>query len=97
MSSSSENRIVYSWLKYYTIVNVIGFGLFAADKFRAKIGWYRISEKDLCIVSILGGWPAGLAAMFAFRHKLKKTPFIVKFSLATITNIALSYYILIKH
>ncbi|CAM9257247.1 unnamed protein product [Ectocarpus fasciculatus] len=81
------------WVKYYAIVNAVAVALFAADKVRAKVGWYRVSEKDLCIVSMLGGWPAGLTAIFAFNHKRKKKSFLAKFAGAVIANIAITYYV----
>jgi uncharacterized membrane protein YsdA (DUF1294 family) len=96
MSSAGSSPPVNSimpWIKYYAIVNVISLALFAADKVKASIGSYRISEKDLCTVSLLGGWPAGLAAMFGFNHKLKKKSFLAKFAMVTVANLAITYYV----
>ena len=81
------------WIKYYAIVNAASFLLFAADKIRAKIGWYRISEKDLCIVSLLGGWPVGFATMICFKHKWKKKTFLIKFCFAVAANLFITYYV----
>ena len=88
-----RSSLTTPWVKYYAILNVVALALFAADKVRAKVGWYRVSEKDLCIVSVLGGWPAGLAAIYAFNHKRKKKSFLAKFAGAIIANLAITYYV----
>lgn len=93
MSSSRASTAISPWVKYYAIINAGTLMLFALDKVKAKIGLHRISEKDLCIAALLGGWPTGIVAIFAFNHKLKKKSFLAKFALAAVTNLALTYYI----
>lgn len=41
------------------------------DKKRAKRGAYRISEKTLFMIAILGGSMGSIAGMNHFRHKTK--------------------------
>ena len=56
-------------------LNVINFLLFGYDKFQAKKGGWRIPERLLLSLSLLGGGIGGLAGMLVFRHKTRKTYF----------------------
>jgi uncharacterized membrane protein YsdA (DUF1294 family) len=61
----------------YILLNIISFGLYAYDKIAAKSGWWRIPEKSLLLVSILGGCFGGTLAMYLLRHKTRHTLFIL--------------------
>ena len=41
---------------YLIIINVIGFLAMLIDKQKAKRGSWRIPEKSLFIITLLGGW-----------------------------------------
>jgi len=56
-------------------LNIINFLLFGYDKFQAKKGGWRIPERLLLSLSLLGGGIGGLAGMLVFRHKTRKTYF----------------------
>jgi uncharacterized membrane protein YsdA (DUF1294 family) len=53
-------------------LNFLNFLLFGYDKFQAKRGGWRISEKVLLGLSLFGGGLGGLAGMLVFRHKTRK-------------------------
>lgn len=57
---------------YLACVNVGAVGLFGWDKLQAVLGGWRVSERDLCLSAVAGGWGGGLAAMRLFRHKTRK-------------------------
>ena len=65
-----------SWL---VSVNLVTFLLYGFDKMRAMVGWFRIPEKVLYALVLLGGGAGGLVAMILFRHKIRKASFQLVF------------------
>lgn len=62
---------------YYLIgINVLAFLLYGIDKAKAKRGAWRIAEKVLLGIGILGGALGALAGMKLFRHKTRHWYFI---------------------
>ena len=61
----------------FILLNMFSFGMYAYDKMAAKSGWWRISEKSLLTISILGGCFGGTLAMYLLRHKTRHTRFIL--------------------
>ena len=57
------------------------------DKQKAKKSKRRISEKTLFTLVFLGGGIGGIAGMYIFRHKTKKTRFIIGFPAIVIFQI----------
>jgi len=73
-TSVSYNEI----FRYYLIIiNIVSFLLYGLDKFLAKHDMYRIPEKVLLGVSLIGGSYGGLLGMHIFHHKTKKPIFNV--------------------
>jgi uncharacterized membrane protein YsdA (DUF1294 family) len=60
---------------YLLAINLITYFVFWADKERAQRRLYRISERNLLLLAILGGSPAAILARQNLRHKIKKQPF----------------------
>ena len=58
-------------LGYLCLINIVGYISMGVDKKRAKRGAYRISEKTLFMIAILGGSMGSIAGMNHFRHKTK--------------------------
>jgi len=81
---------------YLGLINLITLILFGLDKFKAKRGVHRISEKTLLGVSFIGGAIGGLFGMFTFRHKTKKLSFKAMFSIVLMINLV-GYYWLIHY
>ena len=54
----------------------VNFCLYAIDKMKARIGAWRIPERVLLGLSLLGGGIGGAAAMLIFRHKTKHFYFV---------------------
>ncbi|WP_294589018.1 DUF1294 domain-containing protein [uncultured Ruminococcus sp.] len=52
-------------------MSVVTFILFGADKHKAKAHKWRIPEKTLLGLSLLGGFAGGFLGMEFFRHKTK--------------------------
>ncbi|EKQ53422.1 MULTISPECIES: DUF1294 domain-containing protein [unclassified Clostridium] len=64
-------------LTYFLIINFIGFIIMLVDKQRAIHKEWRIPEKTLIGISILGGSIGMLIGMSTFRHKTKHKKFTV--------------------
>jgi uncharacterized membrane protein YsdA (DUF1294 family) len=67
------------WLGLFLIMNIIGFFIMGADKKRAQKHQYRVSERTLWMVAILGGAVGTTAGMQLYRHKTKHTSFKIGF------------------
>ena len=66
-----------SMLIYFIIINLIGFFIMLIDKKRAIHKEWRIPEKTLIGVSILGGSIGMFIGMSSFRHKTKHKKFTI--------------------
>jgi uncharacterized membrane protein YsdA (DUF1294 family) len=61
----------------FLLWNIFSFGLYAYDKMAAGSGRWRVRERTLLTVSILGGCFGGTLAMYLLRHKTRHTRFIL--------------------
>lgn len=78
------------YLLYFIIINIISFILYMIDKLLAIHKKYRISEKSLIIVNIIGGSIGNLLFMYLFHHKTHKWYFVL---INILFSIAYSYII----
>mgnify|MGYP003370093531 CR=1 FL=1 len=76
-------------LIYIITINIITFLAMWIDKRKAQKGKWRISEKALFTLVLLGGGLGGIIGMYTFRHKTKKMSFVVGFPLIFILEIIL--------
>ena len=60
---------------FVLLINGFAYLLYWADKRRALNGEYRIPEKSLLLVALLGGSLGALIACHTLRHKTRKQPF----------------------
>lgn len=72
---------------YILIVSAVLFILMYVDKKRARNREWRISEKMLLSLALLGGASGGLLAMYTFRHKTKHTLFVYAMPILAIVHI----------
>ena len=77
---------------YFVIINIIGFLAMYIDKQKAKKGKWRISEKSLFVVTLLGGGIGTNIGMNIFRHKTKKLKFQIGLPAILIVEIILAVY-----
>jgi uncharacterized membrane protein YsdA (DUF1294 family) len=61
---------------------------YALDKAAARTGRWRISEKTLLLLGLMGGWPGAIVAQQGFRHKTSKQPFRAAFWFTVVLNVA---------
>lgn len=83
------------YIIYYLIfINIIAFIIVFIDKQKAKKNRYRISEKSLFIMSIIGGSAGAYVSMLIFSHKTKKWYFKLGIPFIIIVQILLAYYLI---
>lgn len=70
-------RFFHITLCYLAVMNLAGLCLMGLDKSKARRHAFRISEKTLFLVSILGGSIGTWAGMYLFRHKTRHWYFVV--------------------
>lgn len=67
-----------SFLMYYlAVINFLTWVIYGLDKGRAKAGKWRIPERTLILLAVIGGSAGALAGMLMFRHKTRKAKFVV--------------------
>jgi len=72
---------LYFWLSWSLLaswlvpINIVTLLFYAFDKMRARGGGFRVPEKVLHALVLIGGGAGGLVAMVSFRHKISKRSF----------------------
>lgn len=95
-----EYSLIFTWqtaVIYVIVINVIGFFAMGIDKFKAQRGSWRIPEKTLFTITLLGGGLGTIIGMYLFRHKTKKMRFTIGFPVIFLTEVVLLIYILVKY
>lgn len=82
---------------YLLVINLIGFLAMWIDKAKAKNNSWRIPEKTLFTITLLGGGFGTIAGMYIFRHKTKKFRFTIGFPVILLSELVLVIYALIKY
>jgi uncharacterized membrane protein YsdA (DUF1294 family)/cold shock CspA family protein len=79
---------VPAWLGLvYVGASVLCFALYAIDKSAAVTGRWRVSEQNLIVLGLLGGWPGALLAQQLLRHKSSKATFRAAFWASVAVNV----------
>lgn len=78
---------------YLAVMNVLGVAVMWSDKRRARLHRWRIPEKVLFGVSLLGGSAGTWAGMYLFRHKTKHWYFVIGMPLILVCQAALAIYL----
>lgn len=81
---------------YFIIVNAFGFIMSAVDKSAARKHKWRVPEKNLFAVSLLGGAVGTLMSMLIFRHKTKHKRFMIGIPLIISAQIFLFAFLILK-
>lgn len=83
-------------LWYLAAVNLVTFTVYGADKARAKRGAWRVPEKTLFLLPLLGGSIGALLGMWVFRHKTRHWYFVWGVPLILLAQIALAAWAYFK-
>lgn len=81
---------------YFLAINIIGLMVMLIDKRRAIHHQYRIPEKTLWFITIIGGAIGTTLGMWLFRHKTKHISFKWGFPFIAILQVLLLFYYLIE-
>lgn len=70
-----SQRYLGSFMIYLISINILGFMLCSLDKYKAMCHKWRVPERVLLSISLLGGCFGVLVSMILFRHKIRKKKF----------------------
>ena len=96
-SYSISNNINILLVLYLLVMNITGIAVMAIDKSKARHHAWRIPEKTLFLVSLLGGSLGTWAGMYIFRHKTRHWYFVAGMpAIFFIQIVALVYFLYIR-
>lgn len=82
--------MIYQILCVYILaINLVLFAAMGIDKWKAQHGRWRIPERTLFLLAILGGSMGGILGMRLFRHKTRHNSFRLGFPAILIAQLAL--------
>ncbi len=77
-------------------INLVTFAVYGADKRRARRGAWRVPEKTLFLLPLLGGSVGALLGMRVFRHKTKHWYFVWDVPAILLAQLALAVWLLCR-
>ncbi len=89
-----EKILLITGLVYLVIMNIAGMASMCLDKSRAQRKMWRIPEKTLFLIALLGGSIGSIAGMYMFRHKTKHWYFVIGMPAILCIQVALAVFIL---
>lgn len=84
-------------IAYVIIINIIGLLSMFIDKYRAIKNKWRIPEKTLFLIAILGGSIGSNIGMRLFRHKTKHWYFVFGMPAILIIQLVIIFLVLGKY
>ena len=85
------------WIGVWLIaINLAGFLAMGADKRRAARHQWRIPERTLFLLALLGGSAGSWAGMYAFRHKTRHWYFVVGMPLILVLQAGAALFLSVK-
>lgn len=81
---------------YLVLANLAAFAAFAYDKARARVGKWRVRERDLLLLALLGGGAGALLGRGVFRHKTRKPGFSTALYVTVVAELAFLGWLLIR-
>lgn len=92
-SASGGWTVLLVWL---AVINLLTFIVYGADKRRARKGKWRVPEKTLFLLPLLGGSIGALLGMRVFHHKTKHWYFVWGIPAILLAQIALAVWLLYR-
>ena len=78
---------------YLILINLAAWGLMGADKYRARKHAWRIPERTLFAVALLGGSLGAILGMYLWHHKTKHWYFVIGIPLILVAQILVCVWI----
>ena len=79
------------YLSFLTIVGILSMGI---DKQKARHNRWRVPEKTLFLIAILGGSIGSLCGIYLFRHKTKHKSFVYGIPFILCLQIGIGLYMI---
>ena len=89
--------MIWLILIYTAIMSLIAFAAFGIDKYKAKTNRWRISEKTLFLLALLGGGVGAYLGMKVFHHKTRHKQFAIGLPLIMIIQLGLIAFLVRKN
>ena len=83
-------------LVWLIVINLVTFAVYGIDKAKAKRGAWRVPEKTLFLLPLLGGSLGALLGMKVFHHKTKHWYFVWGIPLILLAQITLAVWLYVK-
>ena len=90
---TSPAGLLAAWL---LVINLATFAVYGADKRRARRGAWRVPERTLLLLPLLGGSIGALLGMRVFHHKTKHWYFVWGIPLILLAQMALAVWLLVR-
>lgn len=81
---------------YLAAINFITWVVYGADKIKAKSGKWRIPERTLLLLALIGGSLGALAGMILFRHKTRKPKFFISVPVMFVAHCVITAMLALK-
>ena len=83
-------------LVWLAAINLVTFAVYGIDKAKAKRGAWRVPEKTLFLLPLLGGSVGALLGMRVFHHKTKHWYFVWGVPAILLAQLALAVWLLTR-
>ncbi len=90
---ASPAGLLAAWL---LVINLATFAVYGADKRRARRGAWRVPERTLLLLPLLGGSIGALLGMRVFHHKTKHWYFVWGVPAILLAQLALAAWLLYR-
>ena len=90
---ASPAGLLAAWL---VCINAATFAVYGADKRRARRGAWRVPERTLFLLPLLGGSVGALLGMRVFHHKTKHWYFVWGVPAILLAQLALAAWLLYR-
>ncbi|PGS53429.1 DUF1294 domain-containing protein [Bacillus sp. AFS041924] len=82
------------FILYLVIINIVSFAIMGIDKSKAKRKAWRIPERILFLVAIIGGSIGSILGMYYFRHKTKHPRFVFGYWIILFIQFVIYFFLL---
>ena len=85
--------MVQLFITWFILINLTGFTVCAVDKYKARRGKWRIPEKTLFGIALIGGAAGVYLSLLLFRHKTRHLRFMLGIPLILVIHAGIALYL----